>query len=144
MQDPFDLERFVQAQQPLYARVRAELAAGHKQTHWMWFVFPQLRGLGASSIARTYGLASLAEARAYLAHPVLGERLRECARLMAAAPGDDARQILGYPDDLKLRSCMTLFAAASPQADQHLFRQVLAKFFAGQEDPLTRELLTSA
>ena len=115
MQDPFDLERFVQAQQPLYPRVRAELAAGHKQTHWMWFVFPQLRGLGASSIARTYGLASLAEARAYLAHPLLGERLRECARLMAAAPGDDARQILGYPDDLKLRSCMTLFAAASPQ-----------------------------
>jgi uncharacterized protein (DUF1810 family) len=145
MQDPFDLGRFVKAQQPVYARVRAELAAGCKQTHWMWFVFPQLKGLGSSSIARTYGLATLAEARAYLAHPVLGERLRECARLLAATPGNDARQVLGYPDDLKLRSCMTLFAAAATAAhDQHLFQEGLAKFFAGVEDPLTRELLTSA
>jgi uncharacterized protein (DUF1810 family) len=145
VQDPFDLGRFVAAQQPVYARVLGELGAGVKRTHWMWFVFPQLKGLGSSSIARAYGLACLAEARAYLAHPVLGERLRECTRLLAAIPGSDARQVLGYPDDLKLRSCMTLFAeAATAAADQHLFREVLAKFFAGVEDPLTRELLTSA
>jgi uncharacterized protein (DUF1810 family) len=143
MPDPFDLERFVQAQQPLYARVREELAGAHKRGHWMWFVFPQLKGLGASSIARTYALASIEEARAYLAHPLLGARLRECAGLLLGAPGADARQVLGYPDDLKLRSSMTLFAAAASEtADQHLFQAVLVKFFSGVADPLTRELLT--
>ncbi len=145
MPDPFDLQRFVTAQQPVYARVLAELAAGHKHSHWMWFVFPQLRGLGASSMARSFGIASLAEARAYLSHPLLGPRLRECVGILAALPGDDAREVMGYPDDLKLRSCLTLFAAAATAAqDQHLFNEVLAKFFAGVADPVTRELLTSA
>ncbi len=143
MNDPFDLERFVQAQEPVYARVAEELSAARKRSHWMWFIFPQLRGLGASSIARAYGITSLAEARAYLAHPLLGARLRECARLLAGAPGADARQVLGYPDDLKLRSCMTLYArAAADPADRDLFAGVLDKFFAGGEDPLTLELLT--
>ena len=144
MQDPFDLQRFLDAQQPVYPRVLGELAAGHKRSHWMWFVFPQLQGLGASAIARTYGIASLAEARAYLAHPTLGARLRECAQLLLANPCGDARQLLGYPDDLKLRSCMTLFAAAAGAQDQPLFQAVLDRFFAGVADPLTRELLTSA
>jgi uncharacterized protein (DUF1810 family) len=145
MPDSFDLERFVKAQQPVYRHVLAELGAGQKRSHWMWFIFPQLKGLGSSSLARTYGLASLAEARAYLAHPLLGGRLRECTGLLASTPGDDAREVMGYPDDLKLRSCVTLFAAAATEAsDQRLFKGVLAKFFAGAEDPLTRELLTSA
>jgi uncharacterized protein (DUF1810 family) len=145
MPDPFDLQRFVTAQQPVYARVLAELAAGHKRSHWMWFVFPQLRGLGTSSMARAFGIASLAEARAYLVHPLLGPRLRECVGILAGLPGDDAREVMGYPDDLKLRSCLTLFAAAATAAqDQNLFNEVLAKFFAGVADPLTRELLTSA
>ncbi len=145
MPDPFHLQRFLDAQQAVYARVTAELAAGEKRSHWMWFVFPQLKGLGASAIARTYGIGSLAEARAYLAHPVLGARLRECAQLLLANPASDAREVMGYPDDLKLRSCMTLFAAAAAvAADQRLFREVLEKFFAGVADPLTRELLTSA
>jgi uncharacterized protein (DUF1810 family) len=145
MEDRDDLERFVQAQRPVYRRVLEELAAGHKRTHWMWYVFPQLRGLGSSAIARTYGLASLAEARAYLAHPLLGANLRECAQLLLAGASDDARAVLGYPDDLKLRSCMTLFAqAAGTAADRALFRAVLAKFFAGAADPLTLGLLTSA
>lgn len=145
MPDPFDLERFVTAQEPVYVRVLAELAAGHKRSHWMWFVFPQLKGLGASSLARAFGIASLAEARAYLAHPLLGPRLRQCAGLLARLEGDDARQVMGYPDDLKLRSCLTLFAAAATVTDdRHLFNEVLAKFFAGVADPLTRELLTSA
>jgi uncharacterized protein (DUF1810 family) len=143
MMDPFNLERFVQAQKPLYRQVLAELAAGAKRSHWMWFIFPQLKGLGSSSLARTYGLASVDEARAYLAHRLLGERLRECTRLLIDTPGADARQVMGYPDDLKLRSCMTLFAAAATEpADPQLFQAVLAKFFAGAEDPLTRELLT--
>ena len=145
MPDAFDLERFVTAQAPVYVRVLAELAAGHKRTHWMWFVFPQLKGLGASSMARTYGIASLAEARAYLAHPLLGPRLRQCAGILAGLEENDAREVMGHPDDLKLRSCLTLFAAAATEAkDQHLFDEVLAKFFAGVADPLTRELLTSA
>jgi uncharacterized protein (DUF1810 family) len=145
MPDPFALERFVTAQRPVYAQVLAELSTGHKRSHWMWFVFPQLRGLGSSSMARSFGIASLAEARAYLAHPVLGPRLRECVGILAGLPGADAREVMGYPDDLKLRSCLTLFAAAATGVkDQHLFSAVLAKFFAGVADPLTRELLTSA
>ena len=143
MPDPFDLQRFVTAQQPVYPRVVAELTAGRKRSHWMWFVFPQLKGLGASSIARAFGIASLAEARAYLAHPVLGARLRECAQLLARVAENDARAVMGYPDDLKLRSCLTLFAAAATEAaDQRLFQGLVGKFFAGVEDPLTRELLT--
>ena len=132
------LERFVQAQEQVYESARAELAAGRKRTHWMWFVFPQLAGLGSSPTARQYAIADLAEARAYLAHPVLGPRLRECARLLLDQHRT-AGQILGHPDDLKLRSSMTLFAEAAD--DPRLFRQVLDQFYDGP-DGRTLELLS--
>ncbi len=133
--DPFDLNRFVQAQAPVYGAVADELREGRKRTHWMWFVFPQLRGLGASPMADRYGIASLAEARAYLAHDVLGPRLRECARLVTRVRGRSIREIFGSPDDMKLRSSMTLFArAADDNAD---FVAVLDKYYGGAEDPLT-------
>jgi uncharacterized protein (DUF1810 family) len=140
--DPHDLERFVLAQQGVYARVRAELAAGCKRTHWMWFIFPQLKGLGASPMARRYALDSLAEARDYLAHPVLGARLIECTQLVNAAAAARIDGIFGYPDDLKFRSCMTLFAHAGPGAPASPFHAALERYFAGVEDPRTRELLT--
>jgi uncharacterized protein (DUF1810 family) len=131
-----DLDRFVQAQEGVIAAVRAELRAGRKQNHWMWFVFPQLRGLGASAMAQRYGIASLAEARAYLAHPVLGPRLRECCTLMLAVPPPrSAHEILGSPDDLKFRSCLTLFSLADPADD--LFRRGLDRFYEGRPDPRT-------
>ena len=140
--DPYDLARYVSAQPPVYAQVCAELAAGRKQTHWMWFIFPQLKGLGSSPTATHYGISSLAEARAYLAHPLLGARLRECTALVNALPGATAQSIFGYPDYLKFRSCMTLFAhAAGEQGAGRLFTVALRKYFAGEEDPLTRELL---
>jgi len=125
--DPHDLDRFVQAQQPVIERVRAELRAGRKASHWMWFVFPQLKGLGRSSTALHYGIASREEALAYWAHPLLGPRLRECTALMLAVPHDSALQILGAPDDLKFRSCMTLFAEVAP--GEPLFAQALQRFF---------------
>lgn len=137
---PFALERFVQAQAPVYETARAELAAGRKRTHWMWFVFPQLRGLGMSSMAQHYGIESLDEARAYLAHPLLGARLRECCALLLAVPGRGAQDILGSPDDLKLRSCVTLFARAAPQ--EPVFQQMLDKFYGGVPDERTEALLT--
>src|SRR6185436_9505729 len=113
--DPHDLQRFVAAQAPVYSQVRAELAAGRKRSHWMWFVFPQMRGLGASAMAHRYGIASRAEAEAYLRHPLLGPRLVECTSLMlGVADGASANDVLGSPDDLKFRSSMTLFAALSP------------------------------
>ncbi|MGA0612107.1 DUF1810 domain-containing protein [Caldimonas sp. KR1-144] len=112
--DPFDLQRFVDAQAPVIERVLAELAAGAKASHWMWFVFPQLRGLGRSAMSERYGIGSLAEARAYLAHPLLGPRLRECTRLVLAVRGRRLDQILPPPDDLKFRSSMSLFAQAVP------------------------------
>ena len=133
------LEDFVTAQDAVYDQVLRELAAGRKQTHWMWFIFPQLAGLGSSSMAQKFAIDSLAEAQQYLAHPVLGQRLRECTRLMLAAPHDDVSAILGYPDNLKFRSSMTLFAIAAP--DEYLFDEALAKFFGGQRDPLTIGLL---
>ncbi|MBB2992665.1 uncharacterized protein (DUF1810 family) [Mycolicibacterium iranicum] len=137
--ETFDLDRFVAAQEGVYDTVLAELRAGSKRTHWIWFVFPQVRGLGRSSTAQHYGITSLDEARAYLAHPVLGPRLRECARLLATHTGRSATQILGYPDDLKVRSSMTLFArAADDPAD---FRAVLDAFYGGEEDPATLDLL---
>jgi uncharacterized protein (DUF1810 family) len=139
MHDPFDLNRFVEAQGRVYDAVVSELRAGRKRTHWMWFVFPQLRALGRSPTAHLYGIGSLDEARAYLAHPVLGPRIRECARLVAAVEGSDIEQIMGWPDDLKLRSSMTLFARAS--ADDRDFVDVLAKFYDGEADPATDELL---
>ena len=134
-----DLQRFVAAQDPVHGQVCAELAAGRKSSHWMWFVFPQLRDLGRSATARFYGLASRAEALAYWQHPVLGARLRQCARLVLAVQGRTAHDIFGSPDDLKLRSCMTLFAAVAPE--EPVFAQVLQRFFGGEPDPRTLALL---
>lgn len=139
MVDPFDLERFVQAQEDVMPTVKRELAAGDKQTHWMWFVFPQLRALGRSGTAQRYGIASLAEARAYLAHPLLGPRLVDCTNLVLAVEGRSVHEIFGSPDDLKFRSSMTLFAAADPAAS--VFPDALAKYFGGVPDPRTIELL---
>ena len=138
--DPYDLARFLVAQDPVFARVCAELAAGHKQSHWMWFVFPQLRGLGSSPTAQRYAIGSLDEARAYLAHPILGARLRRCTELVNRLEGRSARQIFGQPDDLKFRSSMTLFARAAAGAAEP-FEEALAKYFAAEEDPRSRELL---
>ena len=135
-----DLRRFVDAQDAVHAAVRSELAAGRKRSHWMWFVFPQLTALGRSATARFYGIDSLDAARAYWRHPVLGARLRECARLVLATSGRSAHDIFGSPDDLKLRSCMTLFAEAAPE--EPAFREVLARFFGGERDPLTVALLS--
>ncbi|MGD9543370.1 MAG: DUF1810 domain-containing protein [Methylocystis sp.] len=133
--DAYDLARFVAAQEPIYAQATAELAAGRKRSHWMWFVFPQLEGLGASAMAQRYALGSLAEARGYLAHPVLGARLRDCVGLVNGVEGRSAHEIFGHPDDLKFHSSMTLFAAAAPQ--EPLFAEALRKYFAGRRDPLT-------
>ncbi|WP_119355395.1 DUF1810 domain-containing protein [Azohydromonas sediminis] len=137
--DPFDLQRFVDAQAPVWPRVEAELAAGRKASHWMWFVFPQLRGLGTSPMAQRYGIGSLAEARAYAAHPLLGARLRRATALMLAVPGKTAHEILGAPDDVKFRSSMTLFAHAVP--DEPLFGAALERFFDGFEDGRTLQRL---
>ena len=134
MDDPHDLARFVLAQGPVYGAVLAELAAGRKRTHWMWFVFPQIEGLGTSAAARRYALRSLDEAAAYLSHPVLGPRLRRCTDLVLAAPGS-ATDILGTPDDLKLRSSMTLFGRAAP--GEARFGTALGRFFGGVPDPAT-------
>jgi uncharacterized protein (DUF1810 family) len=137
-----DLQRFVTAQEGCYAQVRSELAVGRKSTHWMWFIFPQLRGLGRSSTAWHYGIGSLREAQAYLGHPVLGSRLRECTRLLLEVEGRSIRDILGYPDDLKLRSCLTLFAQAS--GGGALFERALETYYHGEPDEQTLELLRRA
>ncbi len=141
MADPHDLARFVEAQAPVYLTAVEELRAGRKRTHWMWFVFPQLRQLGRSPTAVHYGIASRDEAVAYLAHDLLGPRLRECARLVAAVAGRSAEQIMGPVDALKLRSSMTLFAEVTD--DDHDFTRVLERFYSGEPDPLTVELLGS-
>lgn len=133
--DPHDLQRFVDAQATVHEQAAAELRLGRKRTHWMWFVFPQLRGLGLSTTATRYGLASLDEARAYLAHPVLGPRLVENTRRVLAVQDRSAHQIFGSPDDMKFRSSMTLFAHAAPATAE--FRAALDKFYGGEEDPLT-------
>jgi uncharacterized protein (DUF1810 family) len=130
---------FVTAQDAVYDEVRRELAAGRKETHWIWFVFPQLVDLGSSAMSRKFGIASTAEARSYLEHGVLGSRLRECTQLMLALPSHNIRSILGTPDDLKFRSSMTLFTAAAPE--EHIFEAALVKFFGGEPDPLTVRLL---
>ena len=135
MSDELGLQRFVDAQAGVIDAVRDELRAGRKRSHWMWFVFPQLKGLGVSSTAQFYGIASLDEARAYLAHPVLGPRLRECCALMLAVPGRSAQEILGSPDDLKFRSCLTLFSLAAPQ--EAVFQQALQRFYEGEPDART-------
>jgi uncharacterized protein (DUF1810 family) len=134
-----DLQRFIDAQEPVYARVCDELRAGLKSSHWMWFVFPQLKGLGRSATAEHFGISSAGEAVAYLQHPVLGARLRECARLVLAVQGRSAEQIFGAVDALKLRSSMTLFAEVAP--DDPLFRQVLDQYYGGLPDPRTVDLL---
>jgi uncharacterized protein (DUF1810 family) len=141
-EDPHDLQRFVAAQDRggTYERALRELRAGRKTSHWMWFVFPQIAGLGRSETARAYAIASLEEARAYLAHPVLGPRLREAAQALADLPGErDARSVLGEIDALKLRSSMTLFAAAAP--GEPLFARVLGRYFDGMRDQATTRLL---
>ena len=138
MPDPHRLQRFLDAQRDCIDAVRRELSERRKRTHWMWFVFPQLAGLGRSEMARRFAIASLAEARAYLDHPVLGPRLIDCASLALAAPGS-AHEIFGDPDDLKFHSCMTLFAAVAPPPSP--FDQALDRFFAGKRDALTERLL---
>jgi uncharacterized protein (DUF1810 family) len=120
-------------------RVFAELRAGRKSSHWMWFVFPQIQGLGQSPMARQFAITSRAEAEAYLSHPILGTRLRECTRLVSAVAGRDIEEIFGHPDDLKFRSCMTLFAHVT--TDNRIFVDALAKYFGGAEDPLTLQKL---
>jgi uncharacterized protein (DUF1810 family) len=146
--DPWHLERFAAAQDRhgTYDRALAELRAGAKTSHWMWFVFPQVAGLGSSAMAREYAISSIGEARAYLAHPVLGPRLRECARAVADTRGSSARRIFGPVDAMKLRSSMTLFAAAAPAGDDGaVFRAVLDEFFGGVPDEATvTRLLGSA
>ena len=132
-----DLERFVAAQQPIYPTVTAELRAGRKQSHWMWFVFPQIAGLGNSEMAKRYAIASLEEARAYLAHTVLGQHLRECTALVLEVKDKSADDIFGHPDTLKFRSCMTLFAHAAPEDTETAFRGALDRFFNGQDDETT-------
>jgi len=137
--DPFDLQRFVDAQHGVYAQVTTELAAGAKASHWMWFIFPQLRGLGRSSTARHYGIASLAEAQAYWRHALLGARLRECGHLLTHVRGRSALQIFGSVDALKLRSCLTLFERAAP--GEPLFAELLRIYYDGERDAATLQLL---
>ena len=133
--DPFHLKRFVDAQTPVYTHVLAELRDGRKRTHWMWFIFPQIAGLGSSDIARHFAISGRAEALAYLAHRTLGPRLRECTELVNQVPHRTIGDIFGYPDDLKFRSSITLFAAVAPS--ETVFRAALDKYFAGESDPAT-------
>jgi uncharacterized protein (DUF1810 family) len=135
----FDLERFVRAQDEVYSAVRSELRAGRKRSHWMWFIFPQIEGLGRSELARKYAISSSDEAAAYLAHPVLGPRLRECAELVLAIDDKAIGEIFDAPDDLKFHSCMTLFADVAP--DEAVFQANLDKYFDGMGDPATLERL---
>ncbi|HYA17939.1 MAG TPA: DUF1810 domain-containing protein [Bryobacteraceae bacterium] len=139
-EDPFDLARFVSAQEPLMREVLAELSSGRKTSHWMWFIFPQLKGLGFSAMAGYYGIASRAEAEAYLRHPVLGPRLIECTKLVNSANTHSAGQIFGDIDSLKFRSSMTLFAALGPGTP--VFAEALEKYFGGKPDSRTLDLLS--
>ena len=139
MNDPHDLQRFVEAQNPVFDKVCAELRQGRKQTHWMWFIFPQIKGLGNSPTAIEFAISSREEADAYLKHPVLGLRLRECTRLVNQIEGRSVPQIFGYPDDLKFRSSMTLFANTT--CENQIFKDALKKYFAGEPDQLTIERL---
>lgn len=136
------LERFVEAQSQVYASVCEELTAGKKTSHWMWFIFPQLKGLGRSPVARHFGFESREEALAYWRHPVLGKRLKACTAFVLAIGGTNVHDIFGTPDDLKFRSCMTLFAQLVP--DEPVFKQALERFFAGKPDESTLELLRRA
>jgi uncharacterized protein (DUF1810 family) len=138
-EDPYDLGRFIEAQKTCYERVLAEIRGGEKRSHWMWYIFPQLSGLGFTLTSRKYSIRSLGEAEAYLAHPTLGPRLVECAEAALGVSGSSAHDIFGSPDDWKLRSSATLFALVSPAGS--VFQQVLDKYFHGERDPRTLELL---
>jgi uncharacterized protein (DUF1810 family) len=140
--DPYDLERFVTAQDPVFDEVCVQLRQGRKTGHWMWFIFPQLQGLGHSTMAWHFGISSLAEAEAYVRHPILGSRLRECTRLVNLTEGRSIDQIFGYPDNLKFRSSMTLFAQLT--TENKVFRVALEKYFHGREDPRTLERLRTS
>ena len=135
MDTDYDLQRFVIAQEGVYATALAELRAGHKRSHWMWFIFPQIAGLGSSQMATTYAIASSDEAAAYLAHPVLGPRLRECAMAVASIDDRPIDEVFDYPDNLKFHSCMTLFADVAP--DEAVFQACLDRFFDGEADTAT-------
>ncbi|MBM4128184.1 MAG: DUF1810 domain-containing protein [Nitrospira sp.] len=139
MTDAYNLHRFLTAQAPTYDSVLAELRAGRKSSHWMWFIFPQLTGLGHSAMAQQFAITSLDEANAYLQHPILGQRLRECTQLVLNVNGRSAEEIFGYPDHLKFRSCMTLFLTAA--TDNTLFKNVLVKYFDSQPDQMTLDIL---
>ena len=139
LSDPYDLERFVEAQNPVYDQVCSELRQGSKMTHWMWFVFPQLEGLSSSATSRKFAISSLQEATAYLEHPILGPRLRQCTQLINATSGRTIKRIMGGTDSLKLQSCMTLFAQATD--DRKEFEEVLKKYYGGQYDQLTLQRL---
>jgi uncharacterized protein (DUF1810 family) len=139
MDDPHDLQRFVDAQGGVFEQALAELKSGAKRSHWIWFVFPQIEGLGRSETARRYAIASRAQARAYLEHPLLGARLRECAQAVCALRGRSAHEVFGSPDDLKFRSSMTLFAEVA--SDEGIFKEALRKYFDGRPDELTLKAL---
>ncbi|MCQ4326506.1 DUF1810 domain-containing protein [Stutzerimonas stutzeri] len=139
MNDRYDLQRFVDAQRPVYERALGELRDGHKRTHWMWFIFPQLSGLGHSAMASRYAISGEAEALAYLQHPLLGPRLEACTRAMLEHRGQSAQRILGTPDDLKFHSCLTLFARVAPPPAP--FDEALQAFFEGRPDPASLALL---
>jgi uncharacterized protein (DUF1810 family) len=137
--DPYNLSRFLRAQEDVYAQALSEIRGGQKRTHWMWYIFPQLDGLAFSSTSKHYSIKSVEEARAYLAHPVLGPRLRECAEAVVRVEGRSATAIFGSPDDLKLRSCATLFACVSPPGS--VFDRLLEKYYGGGRDDKTLRLL---
>jgi uncharacterized protein (DUF1810 family) len=137
--DRYNLQRFVEAQDPIFGQVTSELRAGRKMSHWMWFIFPQIRGLGRSPTAIEYAISGLDEARAYLSHPVLGPRLRECTELALMVENRAAAQIFGSPDEMKFRSCMTLFAQVAPK--DNMFEKALQKYFRGVPDQLTLDRL---
>jgi uncharacterized protein (DUF1810 family) len=137
--DPYNLERFVDAQNPVFKQVCDELRDGRKRSHWMWFIFPQLRGLGNSPTAIHFAISSRQEAEAYWKHPILGQRLEECTRLVNSVEGRSIEQVFGYPNDLKFRSSMTLFANTT--SENEIFRQALQKYFDGEPDRLTIEQL---
>ncbi len=139
MTDAYNLHRFLDAQAHTYNTVLAELRAGRKRSHWIWFIFPQITGLGRSSMAQQFAIASLDEAKAYIQHAILGPRLRACTQLVLDVEGRSAEEIFGYPDHLKFRSCLTLFSTAA--TDNALFKDALLKYFDGQPDQLTLDLL---
>lgn len=141
LEDPYHLNRFVQAQSNTYERALTEVKSGRKRSHWMWYIFPQFEGLGFSATSQRYAIKSIAEAEAYLSHPILGSRLLECAEAVLQIEGRSAHEIFGSPDDLKLRSCATLFATVSPAGS--VFDQLLDRFFQGERDPKTLRLLAA-